>query len=70
MILVTKPDLNHKEKGFASAEWPSDLGSERQRPRKIIHIDMDAFYGSWGSAIIPNSGASLSPWAGRENAVS
>ena len=70
MILVTKPDLNHKEKGFASAEWPSDLGSERQRPRKIIHIDMDAFYASVGQRDNPElRGKPLAVGGSRERGV-
>ena len=41
---MAEPDLNHREEGFASAEGRSDL--EFERPRKIIHVDMDAFYAS------------------------
>ena len=43
---MAEPHLNRGEKGFASAEGHSDLGFEQERPRKIIHIDMDAFYAS------------------------
>ena len=46
MIVVTETNLNHEEEGSASAERHSDQGSEQERPRKIIHIDMDAFYAS------------------------
>jgi DNA polymerase-4 len=42
---MAEPHLNRGEKGFASAEGRSDPEFE-QRPRKIIHIDMDAFYAS------------------------
>jgi DNA polymerase-4 len=41
---MAEPDLNQREEGFASAEGRSDL--EFERPRKIIHVDMDAFYAS------------------------
>jgi impB/mucB/samB family len=41
-----EPHLNRGEKGFASAEGRSDLEFEQERPRKIIHIDMDAFNAS------------------------
>ena len=40
MIVVTETNLNHEEEG--SAERCIDQGSAR----KIIHIDMDAFYAS------------------------
>ena len=43
---MAEPHLNRGEKGFASAEGRSDLEFEQERPRKIIHIDMDAFYAS------------------------
>src|SRR5580704_9463319 len=43
---MAEPHLNHGEKGVASAEGRGDLGFEQERPRKIIHIDMDAFYAS------------------------
>jgi DNA polymerase IV len=43
---MTEPDLDRGKEGFASAGGWSDLGFEQERPRKIIHIDMDAFYAS------------------------
>ena len=41
---MTGPDLTNEAEGFASAEARNNSGSEH--PRKIIHIDMDAFYAS------------------------
>jgi DNA polymerase-4 len=46
MIVVAEPDWNHGEEGSASTEGRSHQGLEQERPRKIIHIDMDAFYAS------------------------
>ena len=46
MIVMAEPDWNHGEEESASAERRSDQGSDQERPRKIIHIDMDAFYAS------------------------
>ena len=43
---MTEPDLDRGKEAFASAGGCSDLGFEQERPRKIIHIDMDAFYAS------------------------
>src|SRR5205809_8116259 len=43
---MTEPDLDRGKEGFASAGGCSDLGFEQERPRKIIHIDMDAIYAS------------------------
>ena len=43
---MTEPDLDRGKEGFASAGGCGDLGFEQERPRKIIHIDMDAFYAS------------------------
>src|SRR5438034_4055272 len=43
---MPQPDLNRDEEGFASAELRSDLEFEQEGPRKIIHVDMDAFYAS------------------------
>ena len=45
-FVMPQPDLNRGEEGFASAELRSDLEFEQERPRKIIHVDMDAFYAS------------------------
>src|SRR5262249_1355988 len=42
---MTEPDLDRGKEGFASAGG-GDLEFEQERPRKIIHIDMDAFYAS------------------------
>src|SRR5438309_6867755 len=41
---MTESDLDSGKERFASAGGCSDL--EFERPRKIIHIDMDAFYAS------------------------
>ena len=46
MIVVAEPDWNYGEDGPASTGRRSDQGWEQERPRKIIHIDMDAFYAS------------------------
>src|SRR5215510_2709374 len=43
---MTESDLDSGKERFASAGGCSDLGFEQERPRKIIHIDMDAFYAS------------------------
>jgi hypothetical protein len=43
MVVMAGPDLNRGEEGFSSAEGRSDLEFEQERPRKIIHVDMDAF---------------------------
>jgi hypothetical protein len=67
---MAEPHLNRGEKGFGSAEGRSDPEFEQERPRNIIHIDMDAFYASVNSATIRPSGASLSLSAGRGNVVS
>src|SRR5438034_9499751 len=45
-FVMPQPDLNRDEEGFASAELRSDLEFEQEGPRKIIHVDMDAFYAS------------------------
>jgi len=44
MIVMGEPHRNDGEEGSASADERSDQGWER--PRKIIHVDMDAFYAS------------------------
>src|SRR5262247_4769750 len=43
---MTESDLDSGKERFASAGGCSDLEFEHERPRKIIHIDMDAFYAS------------------------
>ncbi len=43
---MAEPDLIPDEKDLASADWSSNLVFEQERPRKIIHVDMDAFYAS------------------------
>ena len=43
---MPEPDLNHGEDDFASAIGHAALESRPERPRKIIHVDMDAFYAS------------------------
>src|SRR5262249_53521433 len=43
---MTEPDLDSGKERFASAGGCSDLEVEQERPRKIIYIDMDAFYAS------------------------
>ena len=45
-FVMPQPDLNRGEEAFASAELRSDLEFEQEGPRKIIHVDMDAFYAS------------------------
>ena len=45
LIVMTDSDLNRSE-GFASAQRGSGLQLERGPQRKIIHVDMDAFYAS------------------------
>ena len=39
-------NLNQGEEGFGSIQKPTDPAIDPERPRKIIHIDMDAFYSS------------------------
>lgn len=43
---MTNPDLNNRSQEVASAAGRADLRPQQERPRKIIHIDMDAFYAS------------------------
>ena len=45
LIVMVDSDLNRSE-GFASAQRGSDLQLEPAPQRKIIHVDMDAFYAS------------------------
>jgi DNA polymerase-4 len=42
---MAKPDQTHDEKEMP-AGWRSDLALEQESIRKIIHVDMDAFYAS------------------------
>src|SRR5262245_31327706 len=44
-IVMAEPGLNQGE-GFGLAEWRTDLEFQQGCPRKIIHVDMDAFYAS------------------------
>src|SRR5258708_36944512 len=46
LSVMAEPELNRGEEGFASSEARSDVAFEQERPRKIIHVDMDAFYAS------------------------
>jgi DNA polymerase-4 len=43
---MAESDLDHDEQELISADWHRDLAFDQERPRKIIHIDMDAFYAS------------------------
>jgi DNA polymerase IV len=43
---MAEPDLTHEEKELTSADWRRTLALEQERLRKIIHVDMDAFYAS------------------------
>jgi len=43
---MAEPDPDHDEKELTPVDWQSDLEFEQERPRKIIHVDMDAFYAS------------------------
>jgi DNA polymerase IV len=45
LVAMAEPDLNPSE-GFALAPRGSDLEVEQGSQRKIIHVDMDAFYAS------------------------
>jgi hypothetical protein len=45
MTAMAEPGLSCGE-GFTSAEGRSDLKLEQGLPRRIIHVDMDAFYAS------------------------
>jgi len=44
LIVMAESDLDHDEKESMSADWRSEF--EQDRPWKIIHIDLDAFYAS------------------------
>jgi hypothetical protein len=41
---MSEPDLNRGNDGSASRKEGSGPECEQERQRKIIHIDMDAFY--------------------------
>jgi DNA polymerase IV len=43
---MAEPEPSRGDEGIASAEARTDLDLEQERPRKIIHVDMDAFYAS------------------------
>jgi DNA polymerase IV len=43
---MAEPDLTHHEREVAQADWRGNLAFEQERLRKIIHVDMDAFYAS------------------------
>jgi DNA polymerase IV len=43
--VMAEPDLITDENDLGSADW-RNLAFEQERPRKIIHVDMDAFYAS------------------------
>jgi DNA polymerase IV len=44
--VMAERDLTPHEKDLASAGWRSSPALEQERLRKIIHVDMDAFYAS------------------------
>src|SRR5205085_12689445 len=46
LIVMAEPDLDRGEEEPASAERRSGLELEQERPRKVLHVDMDAFYAS------------------------
>jgi len=46
LMVMAEPDPDHDGQELMSPDWRGDLEFERERPRKIIHIDMDAFYAS------------------------
>src|SRR5882757_1134595 len=43
---MPEPNMDQSEEELASTAQPADPESAAERPRKIIHIDMDAFYAS------------------------
>jgi DNA polymerase-4 len=43
---MPEPDPNHSEDEFAPTNGQDSPAPDEERPRKIIHIDMDAFYAS------------------------
>jgi DNA polymerase IV len=46
LIIMAEPDLDHDENEVTPVDWRGELEFEQERPRKIIHVDMDAFYAS------------------------
>jgi len=46
LMVMAEPDPDRDGQELMSPDWRGDLEFERERPRKIIHIDMDAFYAS------------------------
>jgi DNA polymerase-4 len=46
LIAMPGAESDHREHALAPADGPSEAASENDRPRKIIHVDMDAFYAS------------------------
>jgi len=46
LMVMAEPDPDHDGQELMSPDWRGDLEFEQERPRKIIHIDMDAFYAS------------------------
>jgi len=46
LMVMAEPDADHDGQQLMSPDSRGDLEFERERPRKIIHIDMDAFYAS------------------------
>src|SRR2546423_10507753 len=43
---MPEPNMDQSEEDLESTAQPADPESGPERPRKIIHIDMDAFYAS------------------------
>ena len=54
LMVMAEPDPDHDGQELMSPDWRGDLEFERERPRKIIHIDMDAFYASVEQPDNPN----------------
>jgi impB/mucB/samB family len=45
-IVMPEPGINRTTDGTASAAGHDGPEAEPERPRKVIHVDMDAFYAS------------------------